>query len=563
MYNSKVNHTSSALRLTRQETGVISRRDHQGEDILVEMRADGTWDVYEEGPTVAVGLWRDRAQTERVPRKGLLGFLGFKKTVERPANGKIEPNEVRPLTFVDDDATGREIYRNVELPPETLPKPWKAEHYQVHMRFGQGGREVQSRALIRGVATEQTDRLPLDFGRFPSSLQVTTTQGTTDNFLHTEEGLLVDQVLQPQQGFQLEVSYSGTPEPLRHPAIPADLGWLPRQTSVVTFNGVTKSSSWLPGDDHPSNKATYEFAIEVPEGYFAVANGKLQKQTELPDGGRAFHYRSKFPMASYLTSVNCFDEKHYTKTELFPDFEVIHPKGMEKLVAKDFEHHPQMMNFLSKRLGPYPFETYGAIVTDLPTDSYASRFTDGQETFETEVNYQIAFEAQTRPIFPRQSIKGRGDYETTLIHELAHQWFGNAVTKASEQDMWVNEAFPTYCGTLWLEERFGSEVLEQEMKALYERVSKHDFQDTMGRPDRDKLFSQENYARMALSMHALRRTLGDEQFYAGLRGVVDEYKYQSISVEQMADKINELNDGRLTDFFQDWLYSKELPAYPE
>lgn len=569
---------SGVVKLQRREDGAYAVRRQDGEDVLVEMRPDGGWDVYTSGPPSQLGLWRaqaaspeatnlspyglwkDQPSQRSVKRDGLLGWLGFTKTVEFPANGAIEPHEVRPLEFLSDDATNRERYREVTLPPAAQPKPWRAQHYEVSLRFQESG-EVESRARIRGIALDYAESLPLDFSHFARHLEVKANQAPLSGVTTTEHGLLLAHPLAPEQEFDLEIAYRGQPRPVSHPAVPADLGWLSGDASVITFNGVDRSSSWLPGDDHPANKATYDFFVEVPKGHFAVANGRLVDQTETSQG-TAFHYRSAHPMASYLASVNCFDAKEYTQTEVSPGFEVVHPHGMEELVRAEFANHPQMMEFLTQRLGPYPFETYGAIVTDLKTDTYASRFTDGQATIEADLGYQVAFEAQTRPIYPTSAIKGHGDFEETLMHELAHQWFGNAVTKASEQDIWVNEAFPSYAGVLWRERKFGSDVVEAEMSALHERLSQHPFRDTMARPDRDKLFSLENYGRMTLSMHALRKTLGDEAFYRTLAGVVEEHRYRSVSVEQMAETANRLNQGRLTDFFQAWLFSPEIPPLP-
>ena len=214
-------------------------------------------------------------------------------------------------------------------------------------------------------------------------------------------------------------------------------------------------------------------------------------------------------------------------------------------------------------MGPYPFDTYGAIVTNLPVDSYRTRFTDGKNTYEADSMFEVAFEAQTRPIFQAESITGNGDFEPTIIHEMAHQWFGNAVTNASEIDVWVNEAFPSYCGWLWLEETRGPDALENEMRALHDAVKDHVFNDTMAQPDRDKLFSQENYARMTLSMHAMRRLLGDAQFYQTLAGAVEAHKYKSVDVESLAGTMNELNEGRLSLFLKRWLHGREIPAFPK
>ena len=550
---------NSIVKLQRREDGAYSVGNGEAQDVLVEMRPDGGWDLYTSGPPTQLGLWRDKPNQLEVKRGGLLGWLGFKKNEEQPANGQIEPSEVRPLEFIGDNASNRDRYREVTLPPAAEVKAWKAKHYEVSMKFEPNG-AIESKARIQGVATAPTNAVQLDFAHF-KDVKVQAPNGPIGDVQMTENGLLIQHPLDTQQEFDLVVSFDGKPQPVSHPAVPADLGWLTNDASTITFNGVDRSSSWLPGDDNPANKATYDFHVEVPKGHFAVANGKLVEQQET-ESGTAFHYKSEFPMASYLASVNCFDEKEYTKTEVAPGFEVVHPHGMETQVRGEFANHPKMMSFLSDRLGPYPFESYGAIVTDLHTDTYSSRFTDGNVTLEADLGYQVAFEAQTRPIYPTGAIKGYGDFEETLMHELAHQWFGNAVTKSSEQDIWVNEAFPSYSGSLWREQKYGREVLEGEMDALHERLADHQFKDTMARPDRDKLFSLENYGRMTLSMHALRKTLGDQQFFKTLEGVVSEHKYTSISVDQMVETANRLNGGQLTEFFDSWLHSTRIPAMP-
>lgn len=554
--------TLTPLRLLRRDDGAYARKCDLGYEVLVSKQRDGSWDIYHTGSSEALGLWRDMPKPRKIKRGGLLGMFGFTKTVENAAEQRIDPRDVRELYFLDNDIQGKEVYRDVSLPSPPQPKPWKAEHYQVAMRIDPQTRTVLSRARIKGRALRRTDRIPLDLAAFPGSLAIVDDDGRQYPFQRTRDGVTVASQLNADQEFTLEVRFQGEPQPVSHPGVPADLGWLSSKNAIVTFNGAARSSSWLPGDDNPSNKATYDFWVEVPRHHFAVANGNLVEERPLDDGGKAFHYRSRFPMASYLASVNTFDEREFCRTEVAPGFEVIHPKNMERRVRAEFANHARMMNFLQERLGAYPFDTYGAIVTNLPVDSYRTRFTDGKNTYEADSMFEVAFEAQTRPIFQAESINGNGDFEPTIIHEMAHQWFGNAVTNASEIDVWVNEAFPSYCGWLWLEETRGSEAFEREMSALYDTVKDHLFSDTMAAPDRDKLFSQENYARMTLSMHAMRRLLGDDQFYRTLSGAIEAHKYQSIDVSTLARTMNSLNRGSLTDFLKTWLHGRVVPAYP-
>lgn len=553
----------SPFRLLKRADGAYARKSEKGEEVLVSKKEDGTWDIYQNGSSEALGLWRDAPKPAKVSRGGLMGFFGFKKSVTQPADRKIDPSEVRELYFVDNDIQGKEVYRDVHLPEAPQQKPWKAQHYEVSMRIDPTTQSVHSRAKIKGKALQETSSIPFDLASFPGALAVVDESGQSRPFQRTKDGLAVVSELTPDQEFSLEVQFQGQPKPVSHPGVPADLGWLSNDSSTVTFNGAARSSSWLPGDDNPSNKATYNFQIEVPEGYFAVANGKLVEERKLATGGKTFQYESRFPMASYLASVNTFSEAEFARTKVAPDFEVVHPKEMESEVRSEFKNHTKMMNFLTARLGTYPFDEYGAIVTNLPVDSYKTRFTDGQNTYEADSKFEIAFEAQTRPIFQADSITGKGDFEPTIIHEMAHQWLGNAVTNASESDVWVNEAFPSYSGWLWVEEQKGPEAFEREMEAIYDSVKDHTFTDTMAKPDRDKLFSQENYARMTLSMHALRRKLGDDKFYKTLSGAIDAHKYKSVDVPTLAHTMNVLNGGELGGFFHQWLHQKELPPYPK
>jgi aminopeptidase N len=553
----------SPLRLLRRADGALARKSELGDEVLVSKKQDGTWDIYQNGSSEALGIWRDAPKPTKVKRDGLLGFFGFKKTVQQPPDKAIDPGEVRELFFVDNDIQGKEVYRQVDLPQAPAPKPWKAKHYEVSMQIDPKTNVVNSKSRITGIGLAQSQSIPLDFHGFAGSTKVIGPDGQERDFHRTKDGVKIYSVLEPQSEFSIDVTYSGSPERVSHPGVPADLGWLSTDSSTVTFNGAANPSSWLPGDDSPSNKATYGFQIEVPKNHFAVANGKLIEEKVLPNGGKSFHYRSRFPMASYLASVNTFDESKFARTMIAPEFEVVHPKDMEAQVRSEFKNHTKMMGFLEQRLGNYPFESYGAIVTDLPVDSYKTRFTDGENTYEADSKFEVAFEAQTRPIFQAESITGDGEFEPTIIHEMAHQWFGNAVTNASQKDVWVNEAFPSYSGWLWVEEQKGSEAFEQEMEGIYDTVKDHKFTDTMANPDRDKLFSQENYARMTLSMHALRRKLGDDQFYKTLQGAVKEHQYESVDVPTLAHTMNVLNGGTLGGFFHQWLHQTELPPYPE
>ena len=525
------------------------------EEILFHRGPDAQWEQYDGGMLGEMGLWRDAPQQRRVRRDGILGWLGFKKTVVEPPNGKVEPEEVRALWYQGSEET-KGPYRDVPLPSPVEPKAWKALHFKHRFKFHENMELERVDSSIKLQAKKDTDEIVLDFDVYPNKLFVFDHEDQPLSFQRNERGLLIQRALTEGEEFGLNVSFEGQPSAQSHPSLPTDAGWLTGPDRVVTMNGLDFASSWMPTDNDPSNKAPYEFQLEVPDNLMAAANGELVEK-QPTEGGTAYIFRSE-EMAAYLASVNVFDKEKYTTTKVGDNFEVIHPKGAEERVRKSFARQGEMMELLSEKLGPYPFSTYSAIVTDLPADKERLRFTDGERVFEKQKKYPLAFEAQTRSIFEESGIYGE-EAEDTIFHELSHQWFGNSVTKKTPKDIWVAEGVGRYSGRLWAEHKGEGERVEQSLKALHAQLKQHKFTDTMACPDDDKLISQENYGRMELSMHALRKEVGDEQFFASLKHVAQEYKGKSLSSEEMAEVINQYNGGHLSDFFQAWLHSKEIP----
>ena len=525
------------------------------EDVLYRRGPDAQWEQYDGGVLGDMGLWRDAPQQRRVRRDGILGWFGFKKTVVEPPNGKMEPGEIRPLWYQGSEET-KGPYRNVPLPPTIEPKAWKAVHFKHRFKFQDNMELERVDSSIQLQAKKDTDEIVLDFSVHPAEIFVFDNDDQPLSFQRNDQVLRIQRPLTEGEQFGLKVSFEGQPSAQSHPSLPTDAGWLTGPDRVVTMNGLDFASSWMPTDNDPSNKAPYEFQIEVPDNLMAAANGELVEKRPT-EGGTAYIFRSE-EMAAYVASVNVFDKEKYITTKLDDNFEVIHPKGAEDRVRKSFARQAEMMEFLSEKLGPFPFSTYGAIVTDLPADKEQLLFTDGEKTYEKQKKYPLAFEAQTRSIFEESGIHGE-EAEGTIFHELSHQWFGNSVTKKTPKDIWVAEGVGRYSGRLWAEHKGEGEWVEQSLKALHAELKQHKFTDTMANPDDDKLISQENYGRMELSMHALRKEVGDEQFFGSLKHVAQTFKGQSLSCDEMAEAINQYNGGKLDDFFQSWLHSKEIP----
>ena len=211
-------------------------------------------------------------------------------------------------------------------------------------------------------------------------------------------------------------------------------GWVTTRDGAMVVSEPEGSMTWYPVSDHQTDKATYSFEITVPEGKVAVANGLPARDPVTTDGWTTWFWDAPDLQASYLTTASVGDyQLRSSKTDDgLPIIDAI-DDGLTAANAAttdaSLKLQPDMIAFLEETFSPYPFNSFGSIVDD---DS---------------VGY--ALETQTRPVYSRVA------RESTVVHELAHQWFGNAVSPERWQDIWLNEGWATYVEWLWSEESGG------------------------------------------------------------------------------------------------------------
>ena len=344
--------------------------------------------------------------------------------------------------------------------------------------------------------------------------------------------------------FEVVVFYGGTSAPLDSGVdLLPDVGWfdLPGDTGSYVLSEPSGGATWFPANDHPVDKATYTFRITVPEGYQAAANGVLADESTA--GGRTtWRWEMAQPMASYLATVVVgrltFEDAGEAAGVQIRN---VYDESLAGRAPATFERQGEMIEFYSDLFGDYPFDVYGSVVVD------ADLF--------------VALETQTMSLYGRDILGYPEDTENVVAHELAHQWFGDAVTPDTWRDIWLNEGFATYAEWLWVDNA-GGNSLESMVRGAHESLQ-GDEPVPPGDPGVEDLFHTSVYWRGGLALHALRETVGDDDFFAILQEWVARNDGSSVSTEDFVALAGEVSGEDVEALMDAWLYEPELPELPE
>lgn len=421
---------------------------------------------------------------------------------------------------------------------------YDVEHYNVELSVDLAARHLDGRVLINAVATQTLSQFNLEL----AGLEVHTVSVQGQPAEHSRNGyeltITPRQFLQAGEQFDVTVEYSGSPgEGIDFSGMEefeVGWGWYPDGDGAYVAAEPSGNSTWMPLNEHPSDKATYSYAITVAEPYVAAANGTLQDTIRNADGTRTFVWASAYPMASYLATVGIgvFDIETSTGPNGLPIRDYFE-RDIPQEVRDDFARTDEMLELFNELVGPYPFEVTGVIVHD--------------------IDFGFALETQTMSVFG----SGFTD-EYVVAHELAHQWFGNSVGLTCWQDLWLNEGFATYLSVLWNEHAYGEQALRDEIDWYYWQVAQSGpFASPPGNPGPDDLFNFGVYYRGALALHALRERVGDEVFFRILQRYYADFRDGNATTADFVAITSGVSGEDLQEFFDAWLYATDVPDIPE
>jgi aminopeptidase N len=412
-------------------------------------------------------------------------------------------------------------------------------HYALDLSYAPDTHHLQGTATITARATQDLSRFDLDLQDLKASK--VTVDGRRASFRQQGHEL----VITPPRGlprghtFRVAVAYGGTPVTIKGSPIVfgSDYGWQYTKDGAFVGCEPNAASTWYPSNDHPGDKATFSYRITVPKNRKVIANGDYQGAKT--SGGKAtYRWNENRPMATYLATINIGKWKF--ETDRTPsgirNFSAFDPAYTAADRSRIMKTTNDVTDYWSKTFGRYPFSSTGAIVDSVP-----------------DVGFSL--ETQTRPLYGYNVETG------TIAHELAHQWFGDAVSVKTWRNIWLNEGFATFAANLYAEHTGGATTWAAFQKTYDHYAAGNAFWDqSIADPQRDTMFAGAVYDRGGMTLAALRHKVGDKKFFAILRDWVAQHKYGNGTTEQFVALSERVTHQDLGNFFQVWLWDKTKPT---
>lgn len=308
-------------------------------------------------------------------------------------------------------------------------------------------------------------------------------------------------------------------------------------------NWPDKGRNWLPTVDHPSDKAACEFIVTAPAHYQVVSNGLLIEQTDLAGGRRLTHWKQSVPIASwlYVLGVARFAVQHLGEFEGKPIQTWVYHQDREKGFY-DFGYiTKEALAFYSDRIGPFSYEK----LANIQSNSVSG-----------------GMEAASAILYSESSVTGDRSirWRNVIIHEIAHQWFGNSVTEKDWDEVWLSEGFATYFTLLFIEHQYGRDAFVEGLKSS--KMSVDAFY--AKRPDyrlihnnlsnMNDVTTSQIYQKGSWTLHMLRGVVGTDNFWKGIRIYYARYRDSHATVADFRRVMEEVSGQNLAVFFNQWLY---------
>jgi aminopeptidase N len=415
--------------------------------------------------------------------------------------------------------------------PEIGNQGYDVQHYAIQITLDPSTYYLEATNTIDLVTTmDDLTQISLDFaGLEISNISV---NGKTAAYFREGKKLYIDLPSPASTGEQMQISISYAGEPLQEisPYVPFvdHLGIQYTESMAYIVSEPDGARYWMPVNDHPLDKATYDFKITVPEAYVAVSNGHFVDEVS-SDGQSTYTWKLDDPAASSMITIAVGDYVRVESTS--PKGVILRSYVTPGNQAAFEEMQPaigEMIDWMGEQFGTYPFDEFGYVeVSDIGA----------------------SLETQTMVIMSQASLLD----EQVLAHEMAHMWFGDYVSLESWGDIWRNEGFATYVSFLWAtrDNPQNMEVIRYKLaKNIEENPSGH----ALANPPAEEMFGSDSYYKGALLVYDLRKEMGDDAFFKGLRNYFEQYGGGAASREEFTAVMEAAAGTDLVSITEQWDY---------
>src|SRR5229473_2295814 len=437
--------------------------------------------------------------------------------------------------------------------PYARHRDYDLQHSRIALRF-----DVQEKKVIGDVTHTlvilHAGTSKIEFDSVGLTIQGVTVNKAPAKFANTATKLIVPLPAAAHSGekFEVNIRYEGKPAKGLYFILP-DKDYPNRPKQIWSQGESEDTRFYLPTYDYPNDRLTTETILTVPASWITVANGKLINVTKAGDDMKTWTWRESLPSSTYLITVVAgeFDEVKQAWHGLPVTYYA--PKGRGDRLLPNYERTPAMMEVFSKKLGvEYPWEKYAQVMVD---DFVAGGMENSSATTNTSSSLR---DAKLIREFP-------GDEDPLISHELAHQWFGDLVTCNDWGNVWLNEGFATFFEMVWSESHYPKDQADYErwtavqewlgQASLYAKpIVRHDFDDSSE-------FDDNAYGKGGLVLYMLRRQIGEDAFYGGLRHYLEVYRGRNVVTADLIKSIEEANHIDVQQFFDEWIYGAGAPRF--
>jgi len=436
--------------------------------------------------------------------------------------------------------------------PYARTRTYDLQNARLQLRFDVAEKRVMGE-VTHTLAPLRDGLTQLEFDSVGLTISSVTIAGRPAKYETSATKLLValDRPARAGEKLNVVIRYEGRPKRGLTFILP-DKNYPNRPIQIWTQGQAEEIRNIVPIYDYPNDLTTSEIITTVPKSWVTLSNGKLISVKEEAGGMKTWHWRQSQPHATYLISLVAgeFDEAKETWRNLPVPYYV--PRGRASRIAPTFARTRAMLELLSEKYGVmYPWDKYAQIAVE-------EHFGGMEHTSATTLT-------DTSLVAPELVPELRKGSDGLIVHELAHQWFGDLVTCKDWGHVWINEGFATHSELLWDEKQLGADEAAYTFwqwrnqwmggqRLFTKPIVRHDFTDSSDN-------GGNNYTKAGLVIEMLRRELGDADFFRSLKHFLEKHRHRNVVTADVVRAIEEATGKNVDFFFDQWVYGAGAPKF--